>query len=446
MAKDPLAPPAHASRVLAADWVLPVSSPAIRNGAVAFADGVIEWVGPLARLPVDFAERPVERFDGILAPGLVNGHTHLQYTGFAELGRGTFRDFEHWSEAFEMRYEAVEDPAEWGRAAREGASLALATGTTAAAEIVTDVEARGVLAESGLGGIEYLEAIGETEGRWAAGGRAAYLEKLDALLPDAHDGVTIGVSPHAPYSLDASVIRELVAMARERGMRLHTHVGESSVEAALYASGAHDVLEIYGDLRDEFALVRQGGAGLTTGRYAERVGILGPDSHFAHGVYLDRADRELLLGTGTRLALCPRSNRVIGLDAPPVADYLSEGHEIAIGTDSLSSSPSLDLLGDVAELARIARAQGYAGGDLHQRLIRAATLGGAAVLGREDIGALRPGMRADLAVFDVVARTTAHWAEYETAGEAETPERALVERGEGSCVLTVIGGETRYRR
>ncbi|MBN9613914.1 MAG: amidohydrolase family protein, partial [Actinobacteria bacterium] len=137
---------------------------------------------------------------------------------------------------------------------------------------------------------------------------------------------------------------------------------------------------------------------------------------------------------GTRVSLCPRSNRVIGLEAPPVAAYLREGHEIAVGTDSLSSSPSLDLLGDVAALASLAREQGYEGADLHERLVRAATLGGAGVLGRSDIGALEPGRRGDLAVFEVM-----------TVGD-EAPEQALVERGEGSCSLTVIGGRVRHRR
>lgn len=421
-------------RILAADWVLPAAAPAIRRGAVAVVDGLIAWVGPLEALPADLAALPVETRTGILTPGLVNGHTHLQYTGFAELGRGAYRSFEHWSEEFEVLYEAVQDPAEWGRAAREGAELALRSGTTALAEIVTDQPARGVLAEFGLQGIEYLEAIGETERRWGSGGRAAYVAWLDEDHDGAGSGAAVGVSPHAPYSLDGEVIRDLTGLARARGMRIHSHVGESSVEATLYAHGNRDVLEIYGDMRDEFALIRSGGTGLSTARYAESIDLLGPDSHLAHGIYLDREDRDLLRGSGTRVALCPRSNRVIGLDAPPVADYLREGHEIAIGTDSLSSSPSLDLLGDVAALAELAEAQGYADPDLHRRLFEAATLGGAAVLGRDDLGALRPGMRADLAVFEVAV-----------VGD-EAPERALVERGEGSCVLTVIGGVERYRR
>lgn len=418
-------------RISVADWVLPVSSAAIRRGAIVVIDDRIEWVGAHGALPPSYQGLPVDTHAGILTPGLVNGHTHLQYTGFAELGRGSYRSFEHWSEAFEVVYLAVQDPEEWGRQAFVGAELALRSGTTAMAEIVTDAPARGVLAATGLQGIEYLEAIGETERRWGSGGRSAFLDWLDADAP----GV-VGVSPHAPYSLDGEVIRDLVGLARARGMRIHSHVGESAVEATLYAHGNRDVLEIYGDMRDEFALIRSGGTGLSTARYAEHIDLLGVDSHLAHGIYLDRADRDLLRATNTRVALCPRSNRIIGLDPAPVADYLREGHEIAVGTDSLSSSPSLDLLGDVAVLAELARAQGYVDADLHHRLLDAATLGGARVLGRSDLGALSPGMRADFAVFDVAVADDG----------SEPPERALVERGEGSCTLTVIGGRVMYRR
>ncbi|MBN9612282.1 MAG: hypothetical protein J0H64_02235, partial [Actinobacteria bacterium] len=107
------------SAVFTADWVLPVSlgshaAPAIRHGAVVVVDGLIAWVGERERLPSDYVALPVETHVGILTPGLVNGHTHLQYTGFAELGRGSYRSFEHWSEEFEVFYEAVQDPAEWG--------------------------------------------------------------------------------------------------------------------------------------------------------------------------------------------------------------------------------------------------------------------------------------------------------------------------------------------
>lgn len=411
-------------RVLSASWVVPVSRPAIREGAVVVRGGIVEWVGRMGSLPAAYVSLPIERQRGILTPGLVNAHTHLQYTVFAPLGRKRHDDFEQWSAEFEELYLGVQNEEVWRTASRRGAHVAIAAGTTTVAEIVTDDAARGALAEVGLGGIEYLEAIGETTRTWAGGGREAFLARLAS--PSA--GSPVGISPHAPYSLDASVIAELRGLAQERGMRLHAHVGESSQETALYASGEPAVLEIYGELRDEFALVRRHGVGLSTARYAEQIGLLGSDAHIAHAVYLDHDDREIVRASGTRVVLCPRSNDTIGLQPPPVAAYLDEGHELAIGTDSLASAPSLDVLADAAVLAELASRQGYDRDDVHHRLIEAATRGGARALGRADIGALEPGMRADLAVFAV---ETQQW-----------PERALVTEGAGTCVLTVAGGRT----
>ncbi len=147
-------------------------------------------------------------------------------------------------------------------------------------------------------------------------------------------------------------------------------------------------------------------------------------------------DRALLRARGTAVALCPRSNEVIGLAPPPVAAYLREGSAIAVGTDSLSSSPSLDLMGDVTALYAIAREQGYTRPDLHSRLLSAATLGGAHAIGLDvgpdRIGHLAVGAAADLAFFDVaVSRVDDALAE-------------LVEAGSGRSVATVIDGTTRW--
>lgn len=407
----------------AADWVLPIDGPAIRRGAVAVEGGSIAWIGRSADLPPEWG-RP-EPCHGIMLPGLVNAHTHLQYSGFAALGRRRFASFEDWSQAFGRLY-AGYDRAAWHADAREGARRATRSGTTVFAEIVTDPGAAGAVEDAGATGVEFFEAIGQTERVWRDGGRDAYLRWLD----DAPGAVARGISPHAPYSLDGAVVTELCRIAAARGMRVHSHLGESAVEAAFYLRGDGSVLTEYSGLRDEFALVRNGGSGLTTGRYADSIGLLGPGCHVAHGVYLDRADRELLLRRHTRVALCPRSNAVTGLDEAPVAAYLREGHDVAVGTDSLASSPSLDLMADVAELAAMARRQGYRGADLDARLVHAATRGGARALGLASggHGTLRVGGPADLAVFDVAA------------GSAAEAYAALTHEAEGRCTLTVGGG------
>lgn len=411
-----------ANKIYGADWVVPVASPAVRDAVVVIEGNRIAWIGPEALLPAQYRATHIDWTDGVITPGLVNAHTHLQYSGFDSLGRGQYSGFEDWSVAFEALYDR--EPWEWGRAAAQGARLGLATGTTVFSEIITSDEARGAIAAAQATGIEYLEVIAETTRSWNNGGR-------DELLRWLGDTVSIetGISPHAPYNLDPAVVCDLVEIAKTRGMRLHTHLGESALEEAFYLTGDPAILFIYGDLRDEYHLVQQKGAGLKTAAYADSVGLLGECTHIAHGVYFDRCQRDLLRQRGTRVALCPRSNAVIGLAEAPVAAYLTEGHDIAVGTDSLASAPSLDLMADVKALARIARDQGYGERDLWRRLMQAATSGGARALGmaKRGYGTLSAGGPADLALFAI-------------AVTGDEVERALVDQGEGRCVLTVAQG------
>ena len=159
---------------------------------------------------------------------------------------------------------------------------------------------------------------------------------------------------------------EIPDIAREVGMRLHIHLAEAHMERALRGDSS-----TWAEIgADSFRALRSHGVGVSSTQFVDHLGVLGPDCHIAHGVYVDAEDRALLRARGTAVALCPRSNTVIGLDMPPVADYLREGNLIAVGTDSLSSSPSLDLLADVSLLYSVAREQGYGNSDLHQLLFK----------------------------------------------------------------------------
>lgn len=418
------------SSVLTADWVVPVIAPPIKNGKVVVEGNRIVWLGPSEKLPTRWAAAPVEFLHGVLTPGLVNAHTHLQYTHFEKVGQQRYSSFEQWADAFDLVYDNVSDSESWRTAAAEGVQQAIKSGTTVFAEIVTNDEARGMLSQAGVHGIEYLEALGHFDVRWQNGARDEFLARLDQP-----SRVTVGISPHAPYSLDGSVIRDLLCIAAERNMRVHSHFAESSKEADLYRNGDGTVISFSGTLRDEFELVRTGGTGNTSAEYADSLGLLNSRTHLAHAIYLDREERDLVLERGAQVVLCPRSNAVIGLDAPPVAAYLAEGHEIAVGTDSLASSPSLDLMADVKLLAELALQQGYKDQDLYVRLFRAATTGGAKALGLAEgsgYGALAPGGPADMALFAI-----------EVIGNEV--EKALVVSGAGNCIQTIAGGKTIYK-
>jgi len=383
--------------------VFPVHRPPIADGAVAVRGGRIVDVGPHDELVARFRDEDVvrEEWAGILTPGLVNAHTHLQYTGMASVGEGAYTGFEDWSAAFQAVYE---QPHDWAASAAAGAAALLRHGTTAAADVVTDPVAGSALHDAGLHGIAFWEVFGWKTPRWRAQGEARVRAELAAIpTPPA-----TGISPHAVYSLDREVLREVAELARTLGLRQHIHAAESAFEDDYTRDGTGALAEHWrvrghGDLE----LLAGGGSGLGAIAYLDSVGALAPETHLAHGVYVDADDRALLRARGVAVSLCPRSNAVIGLDAAPVAAYLRERSPVAVGTDSLASSPSLDVRDDLAALLGIARAQGYREADLHARLLHTATAGGAYALGLDrgsaPAGTLAPGSVADLAVFAVDA-------------------------------------------
>lgn len=402
--------------------VLPIASEPIRDGAVLVEGDRIVAVGP--RTSIDAGSARVREWPSVLLPGLVNAHTHLQYTDFADLATAGL-PFHQWIRTLtERRHTWV--PAQWQESARRGVHELLRTGTTCVADIVSDVATLPVLARSGLAGIAYVEVVGVESYRWPAA-RAALLAKLDG----APRGIDLGVSPHALYSLGLDAVRGAVAVARERALRLHPHLAETENEVEYIVCGTGPIAEFGKGRGLTFEHIGDG-SGLTPVAEADALGLLGPDVHVAHGVHVPAEDRATLRRRGTAVALCVRSNATLGAGTAPVAAYLDEGSPIAVGTDSRASSPSLDLVEELRALYETAVSQGFPPSGLARRLVEAATAGGAYALGRSDVGVLVAGARADLAAFDVPV-----------GGD---PYDALVAHGAGRCVVTVLGGRMVHRR
>ncbi len=418
--------------VYSADLVIPVTAPMIRHGSVAVSGERILHVGERRWVIASLEERGAE-FDevfwpGILTPGLVNAHTHLQYTHLAQLGQapaGTYGGFDGWDQAFDRVYAA--QSIDWARSAADGAAQLLQSGCTAAADVVTDAEAITALHDADLHGIAYWEVMGWGNREWGSHGQERVVAEMNRIPP--HPGA--GVSPHAPYSLAIQPLLDIPDIVRQHGLRLHIHLAEAQVEHE--TSGTQADWHRLG--AESFVELRGRGVGVSSTAFVDHLGVLGPDCHIAHGVYVTAADRALLRQRGTAVALCPRSNATIGLDEPPVAAYLSEGNVLAIGTDSLASSPSLDVLADAALLVQIARRQGYRGEDVHERVFAAATLGGAQAMGLNvgprRVGQLSVGALSDLAFFAV-----------DVPNERDALV-ALVEHGAGSAAATVLAGRIR---
>lgn len=406
--------------------VLPICTEPITAGAVAVVGDRIAAVGPESDIIGAYADASIRRWPGILIPGLVNAHAHLQYTDFADLATAGL-PFPKWIATLSARRQTFDDT-QWQRSARRGIQQALATGTTCIADVVTNPAVLAPTARSGVAGISYLEAVAADDRIWAGQRRQALLTALNTAPP----GRQVGVSPHTLYTLGTAVYADCLAIARARNLRLHTHLAETAEEVEYVLAGGGPFAAAATRLGWEFELAGRGSGRSPTAHLAT-LGGLGADVMVAHGVHVDPADRALLREQGSTVVLCARSNAVLHAGEPPVAAYLAEGNPIAVGTDSLASSPSLDLLAECAALHTLASRQGAPAAGLARRLLEAATLGGARAMGLTDCGVLRPGGRADLAVFDVDVPAGGH------------PYHALVTGGAGRCVATVLAGRLAAR-
>ncbi|MCC3763634.1 amidohydrolase family protein [Glycomyces sp. TRM65418] len=406
--------------VYTAPVVVPVAGEPIHEGAVGVDDGRIAYVGPAADAPEAEA---TTAFDGVLTPGLVNAHTHLCYTAFADM-YGNEKEFFEWIQDFARRNPETADDA-WKASVQLGIDESIAHGVTAVADIVTPAAGFEPLFASDLAGVAYWEACFIDDAAWEVR-RSAWREVVTDSRAVNHSDVAVGISPHTLYTLGTNVAKSLAELARTLDIRLHPHLAETLHEDMFVrrGSGPFAFMNRRGGLDLELA---DGGAGHSPAAQMEKVGWLGADSHVAHGVHIDKADREILRNLGTAVALCARSNVRLESGEAPVAALRAEGNAVAIGTDSRASSPDLDVAAEWPVLRKLALAQGDSGEGLNEWLVRAATEGGAKALGREDIGALAVGNRADFAVFDV-----------DTDGD---PYAALVNGAAGNCTATVLKGK-----
>ncbi len=216
------------------------------------------------------------------------------------------------------------------------------------------------------------------------------VEDIDAILTasqraiaDHHDPsfdsmLRIGLAPCSPFSVTADLLRASAELARESGVRLHTHLCETIDE------------ENY--CREHF--------GATPVEYMESLGWLGPDVWYAHAVHLDDASIAAMARTGTSAAHCPASNARLGSGIARARDLRAAGVAVGLGVDGAASNEGCDLRGELRHAALFARARGGPQEIGVRDALDMGTMGGARVLGRADeIGSLEVGKLADLAVW-----------------------------------------------
>ena len=407
------------ARRLAARWVLPIAGPPIECGAVLLGpDGRVQAVGPDAAVPRP-PDVPGEHFaDGILLPGLINTHTHLELTGF-ELGPPD-SDFGAWI----ARVRAIKETRsaeEFLAAARLGLADCYAAGVTTVADTGDSGSVIRAMAETGASGIAYQEVFGPHPAQMEeslAGLRA----RAEALGRYAGGRVYLGLSPHAPYTVSGPLYAAVADWAAKDRLPLAVHLAESPAESELLEHGSGRFAEAW--RRREIPI--PGGPGRSPVEWLDQHGILADRTLCIHLVQAGETDLGRLADRGCAVAHCPLSNAAHGHGAAPLAGLLSYGLRVGVGTDSVLSVSRLDLLAE----ARAARA--LAGLDAESALALC-TLGGASALGLDgEIGSLQVGKWGDC----VVLRPS-------SAGGLPA-ERAL-EAGRDDVIATFVGGRVVYR-
>jgi aminodeoxyfutalosine deaminase len=374
--------------------IFPVTSAPLADGAVIVEGGRILAVGEASPLGERYpSARIVDLGARALLPAAVNAHTHLELSGLSgAIPEGT--PFADWVMAL-VRARRHLTLADYSRAAADGIAQLRASGTAAVGEICTFGASARPLVESGLRGILYFELLGVDPAQ-----ASALLERGQRQIAAwraefAGAPLRFGLSLHTPYTVSAELLRLASAWCADEGVPLCIHAAESPAESQWLLDATGPITDVlYAGAGWPIDPARA--PGCSPMRYLERLGALAARPLLAHGVQVEGDDLARLAAHEATVVHCPRSNARLLCGRLPYAAYRAAGVRLALGTDSLTSAPTLSLW-DEAAAAHAAHTAADEAPDPGE-LLRLATLDGARALGVEDeLGSLEAGKCAELA-------------------------------------------------
>jgi cytosine/adenosine deaminase-related metal-dependent hydrolase len=394
------------------------------EGHVAVEDGRIVAVG------AGSYPGPGERVDGtgcLATPGLINTHHHLYQ--WATRGLAQQENLFGWLTELYPIWARLDEQVVADTTAAGLGWLALSGCTTssdhhyvypsgvgdlvaAQANAAAEIGLRFHLSRGSMdlgtsaGGLPPDEVVEDTEA--ALAGTEAAIDRYHNPARDAM--LQVAVAPCSPFSVTGKLMSEAAALARRRGVRLHTHLAET-VEEEEYCREKH---------------------GCSPVEYAERLGWLGDDVWLAHAVHLDASAVARFGATGTGVAHCPSSNARLGAGVSPVPDLLAAGAPVGLGVDGAASQETSQLAAELRQALYAARLRGGPAALTARQSLALGTIGGARCLGRsEELGSLEPGKLADVALWRI-----------DGLGHAgiDDPVAALVFGPQATVELLLVGG------
>jgi len=370
----------------------------VLHGASLYIEGgeIRQVVASGARLPK--AHRSISGRYAIAIPGLVNTHHHLYQTLTRAYGPAADAELFDWLRALYPVWARLDEEAVEAAALVGMAELMLSGCTT-----TSDHHYVFPRAHPGLLDVE-IEAAGRigirfhpTRGSMSVGRRKGGLppdtvvESEGRILADCERAITkfhdprpgsmlrIALAPCSPFSVSPRLMRDTATLARRHGVRLHTHLAETRDE-------------------EDYCIERFGKRPLDL---LEDVGWLANDTWLAHGIYFRRSEISRLGSAGVGIAHCPTSNMRLGSGCAPVPAFRRAGCPVGLGVDGSASNDSSHMLAEARQALLLQRLVHGARAFGVRDALRMATIEGARCLGRDDIGTLEPGKRADIAMFDL---------------------------------------------
>ena len=325
--------------------VLPIAQPAIEDGAVVVADGVILDVGPFQQLRRQWLEAPAkDHGETVLLPALVNGHAHLDLSGLA--GQVQAKDsMAEWIRSLLTARERLSQ-SQLEQARLQSLASLHAFGTGIVGDIDSSATFTGEDSDGTLVVRTFVELFGlQTESLGAAMDRLP--QPARRTLANGQENVSLAV--HAPYTASESLLRQAKDWTSERAKVISVHAAESEEEILFLRTGQGPLRDLLEERGMEPGRWQHPGCGAVT--YLDRLGFLDSLSLCVHVVQVSEEEIQLLQRSRAGVCLCPRSNLYIGNGLPPVRQLLDAGVPCALGTDSLASNADLNLFEEMTVLA-----------------------------------------------------------------------------------------------